>query len=111
LIVDPWLEHRALQVASRTRALCCQCGNLRYASANYHKYDDNLTFDDNRHPLGWRCTQTRKCSICRAPTRHAVLRDDCEPRFRDIAETRMHLKAGAGVPPMTYKFLMGDGTE
>jgi hypothetical protein len=111
LLVDEWEQQRALRRVSRVRALCCECGNLRTTSAGYRKNDDNLTCDDNLHPLGWRCTQTLKCAICRIPTRHAVLRDNCEPRFRDIAETRMHLKTGAGVPPLSYRYLMGDGTE
>jgi hypothetical protein len=112
LLVDEWLQQQALRRASRTRALCCECGNLRTASAGYRRNDDNLTFDDNRHPQGWRCTVTLKCSICRGPTRHAVLRDDEDrPEFRDIAETRMHLAPGTGFPPMSYRFLMGDGTE
>jgi hypothetical protein len=102
---------RALRRASRGRALCCECGNLRYVSDGYRRCDDNYTLDDNRHPLGWRCTVTPKCSACLTPTRHAVLRDNCEPRFRDIAETRMHLEPGTGVPPMTYEFLMGDETD
>jgi hypothetical protein len=81
------------------RALCCECGNLRTTSARYRRNDDNLTFEDNRHPQGWRCTRTLKCSICRAPTRHAVLRDDDSdrPEFRDIAETRQHLRPGEGL--------------
>jgi hypothetical protein len=100
-----------LRRASRIRALCCECGNLRTTSAGYRRNDDNLTFEDNRHPQGWRCTRTLKCSICRAPTRHAVLRDDDSdrPEFRDIAETRMHLAPGGGIPPMPYGFLMGGG--
>jgi hypothetical protein len=110
-LVDGEERRRALRRASRIRALCCECGNLRTASYGYSRNDDNYTGDDNRHPLGWRCTSTLKCSACKTATRHAVLRDSCEPRFRDIAETRMHLEAGTGVPPMSYGFLMGDGTE
>jgi hypothetical protein len=112
VLVDEVEQQRALRRASRIRALCCECGNLRTASAGYGcRNDDNRTFDDNRHPLAWRCTGTLKCSACKTATRHAVLRDSCEPRFRDIAETRMHLEAGAGIPPLSYRFLMGDGTD
>jgi hypothetical protein len=107
-LVDEEEQQRALRRASRIRALCCECGNLRTTSAGYRRNDDNLTFDDNRHPQGWRCTVTLKCSACKTATRHAVLRDSCEPRFRDVAETRMHLEAGAGIPPLTYRFLMGE---
>jgi hypothetical protein len=97
-LVDEWLQQRALRRALPIRALCCGCGNLRTVSADYRRRDDNLSFEDNLHPLGWRCTGTLKCSICRAPTRHAVLRDDDSdrPEFRDIAETRQHLRAGGG---------------
>lgn len=109
-LVDGEEQQRALLRTSRIRALCCQCGNLRTASYGYSRNDNNYTGDDNRHPQGWRCTQTLKCSACKTATRHAVLRDSCEPRFRDIAETRMHLEVGAGIPPMSW-FLMGDGTE
>jgi hypothetical protein len=99
LLVDEELRQQALRRASRVRALCCQCGNLRTMSTGYHRNDDNRTFEDNRHPLGWRCTTTLKCSICRDSTRHAVLRDDEDrPEFRDIAETRQHLRAGEGLP-------------
>jgi hypothetical protein len=111
LLVDEELQQQALRRTSRDRALCCECGNLRTASAGYRRNDDNMTSDDNRHPQGWRCTTTLKCSACKTATRHAVLRDSCEPRFRDIAETRMHLEAGTGVPPLSYGFLMGDGTD
>jgi hypothetical protein len=95
LLVDEWLQRRALPV----RALCCECGNLRYVTPRYRRYDDNLTFDDNLHPLGWRCTMTLKCSICRASTRHAFLRDDVSdrPEIRDIAETRQCLLPGGGL--------------
>lgn len=112
LLVDGWVQRRALRRALPVRALCCECGNLRTVSASYRRYDDNLSCDDNLHPLGWRCTMTLKCSICRGPTRHAILRDDEDrPEFRDIAETRQHLQPGAGIPPMSYRFLMGDGSE
>jgi hypothetical protein len=110
-LVDEELQQQALRRTSRVRALCCECGNLRTTSAGCRRNDDNLTHDDNRHPQAWRCTGTLKCSACKTATRHAVLRDSDEPRFRDIAETRMHLEAGAGVPTLTYRFLMGDGTE
>ncbi|MDT5328095.1 MAG: hypothetical protein QOF25_5247 [Mycobacterium sp.] len=97
-LVDEWVQQRALRRALPIRALCCECGNLRTVSADYRRRADNLSFDDNLHPLGWRCTRTLKCSICRAPIRHAVLRDDDSdrPEFRDIAETRQHLRAGGG---------------
>jgi hypothetical protein len=105
-LVDEGLRRRA----SSVRALCCECGNLRRVNARYRRYDDNLSYDDNLHPLGWRCTITLKCWICRGPARHAILRDDVSdrPEFRDIAETRMHLAPGTGVPPMSYGFLMGE---
>jgi hypothetical protein len=109
LLVDEELQRQALRRTSRIRALCCECGNLRTTSAGYGRNDDNRTFDDNCHPLAWRCTGTLKCSACKTATRHAVLRDSDEPRFRGIAETRMHLEAGAGVPPLSYGFLMGGG--
>jgi hypothetical protein len=111
VLVDEEEQQRALRRASRIRTLCCECGNLRTTSAGYRRKDDNRSFDDNCHPQGWRCTVTLKCSACKTATRHAVLRDSCEPRFRDAAETRMHLEAGAGIPPLSYGFLMGDGTD
>jgi hypothetical protein len=69
-----------------TRALCCECGNLRTVAAGYNPpLDDNRTceerFGDHR---GWRFTCTLKCSVCMTKTRHAILRDGSE--YRDYAE-------------------------
>jgi hypothetical protein len=99
LLVDESLQQRAVRRALPVRALCCECGSLRTTSAGYRRNDDNLSFEDNLHPQGWRCTRTLKCSACRAPTRHAVLRDDDSdrPELRDIAETRQHLRPGEGL--------------
>jgi hypothetical protein len=110
VLVDEGEQQRALRRALRIRALCCECGNLRYVSASYRRQDDNRSADDNLHPQGWRCTTTLKCSACKTAMRHAVLRDDDSdrPEFRDIAETRMHLAPGTGLPPMLYGFLMDE---
>jgi hypothetical protein len=69
-----------------TRALCCECGNLRTVGADYWPpKDGNRTreegFGDHR---GWRWTGTLKCSVCMIKTRHALLRDGSE--YRDSAE-------------------------
>lgn len=71
------------------RALCCECGQLRTFSANYHfaLADENAPqsvghFTD---PRGWRATGTLKCAHCGRRTRHAVLREP-DPRFRDYDE-------------------------
>lgn len=86
------------------RALCCNCGTLRTVSVNYRRLDDpNRSFDDNEHPLGWRCTLTLRCSSCRRRTRHATLRDFTwdgrrDDQSRDVAETRQHLAPGSGLP-------------
>ncbi|WP_137149459.1 hypothetical protein [Mycolicibacterium sp. CR10] len=91
----------------KVRALCCDCGHLRTVSRRYSApNDDNRTRDDNQHPRGWRCTMTLKCSNCRRPSRHAILRDDDRPDFRDIAETRQNLRPGEGLPHGTFG---GDG--
>lgn len=94
----------------KVRALCCECGNMRTVSSRYSApHDANRTQDDNLHPQGWRCTMTLKCPICRRPARHAVLRDDDAPEFRDIAETRQNLLAGEGLPLGTFGTFGSDG--
>lgn len=83
------------------RALCCECGQLRTFSANYHfaLTDENAPqsvghFTD---PRGWRGTGTLKCSECGRRTRHAVL---CEPdmRYRDYDEQIQAYALGADWP-------------
>jgi hypothetical protein len=74
---------------TRVRALCCYCGNLRTISANYHyRLDENRSNDagPDRERHGWRMTGTLKCSVCKRPARHAVLRDEDGPHMRDNAE-------------------------
>lgn len=66
-------------------ALCCECGNLRTVSVDYHFGTD----DENRgngmfmDPRGWIETGTLKCSHCGIRTRHALLNKDGK---RDYAE-------------------------
>jgi hypothetical protein len=72
---------------SRVRALCCECGNLRTVSANYSPHRDDNRASEVGDPRLWRMTGTLKCSVCKAMTRHAQLRDDC-PEYRDAAEER-----------------------
>jgi hypothetical protein len=77
--------------STRVRALCCECGNLRTVAANYRPpRDANNTDEADIHQRGWRCTATLKCAICTTKTRHALLRDDDEPQFRDYAELQQH---------------------
>lgn len=76
----------------RNRALCCVCGTLRTVSARYSpRLDENHTFDDgDRDQPGrfWRMTCTLKCATCGHSARHALLRDDVAPAYRDGAEAR-----------------------
>lgn len=66
-------------------ALCCECGNLRTVSTDYHFGID----DENRgnglfmDPRGWIETGTLKCSHCGTRTRHALLNKEGK---RDYAE-------------------------
>jgi hypothetical protein len=73
---------------THVRALCCDCGNLRYVSARYagrrEPSDTNRSRDDGSDPRGWRMTRTLKAS-----TVHALLRDDLQ-HCRDVAEDREH---------------------
>jgi len=72
------------------RALCCECGNLRTVAASYRRGgDQNHSRDDNQHSDGWRMTDTLRCAACKASTRHAILRDNVEPKHRDGAELRL----------------------
>jgi hypothetical protein len=80
--------------AQRNRALCCECGHLRTFSPRYsfHRDDSNYARDGGKEEqFGWRMTGTLRCSVCKAPTRHALLRDNCDPLFRDVAEARDRL--------------------
>lgn len=57
------------------QALCCECGNLRTVSPDYHRYNDpNYGYGEQARAKGWRHTQTLKCDACGARTRHALLR-------------------------------------
>jgi hypothetical protein len=80
-------------------ALCCECGHLRTVSTKYTcRLDSNKTYDDGCDPRGWRVTGTLRCEVCKKSTCHARLRDDADPFFRDIAESRMTGCPGCGAP-------------
>jgi hypothetical protein len=75
---------------ARIRALCCECGNLRTVTANYKlPRDNNRSIECGDDPRGWRVTGTLKCAVCKAKTRHALLRDACG-EYRDFAELPEH---------------------
>lgn len=59
----------------RRQALCCDCGNVRTVSGNYHRSNDpNYGYGEQARAKGWRHTQTLKCDVCQERTRHAMLR-------------------------------------
>lgn len=82
-----------MQKNTRVRALCCACGNLRTANAQWARRfepaDTARSSDDGDDPRGWRMTRTLKCTACKAQTVHALLSDD-QPDCRDLAEEREH---------------------
>lgn len=70
-------DFQAIKAVANTRrqALCCECGNLRTVSPNYHRSNDpNYGYGDQARERGWRHTQTLKCEACQNRTRHALLR-------------------------------------
>jgi hypothetical protein len=70
---------------TRVRALCCECGFLRTVSRCAHL---RAFMGANIEPpteLG-RFTCNLKCGVCKAVTRHAVIRYGEPPQARNFAE-------------------------
>lgn len=93
--VNAWSHSRRIALTRPTeerlprpdvKALCCDCGQLRTVSANYHFGNDQNRSDgyfyDSR---GWSHTGTLKCVECGRPTRHALLRGE-DDKYRDHDE-------------------------
>jgi len=75
------------------QALCCECGNLRTVSADYHfgTNDENCGEGLFMNPRGWFETGTLKCAHCGARTRHALLNKEGK---RDYAEDYLRYVLG-----------------
>lgn len=77
----------------RNNALCCECGTPRSYGAKGHPRQDDPNYRGDGLELGpardgevyWRMLRTLKCRTCKAPRRHALIRDD---EHRDPAEGR-----------------------
>ncbi len=104
---------------SHNRALCCDCGSMRLFSNNAglrNPVTAAVTDADIAHhrPLrphlwagkvAWeRWLADFKCASCKRVTRHALLRDCAEPKYRDREEAEDHALSRPAKDPDEQRF-------